>query len=91
MLANSIGEIPVHAKVYVCGHVFDHSRPPMLFARENDGDLVCTCGCDVKVAHTVGFGHLREKLRELAAYSMLEPREYYWRENEGELWEKDSA
>ena len=47
------------------------SREPLLFARETDGVLVCTCGCDVNEAHLVGFGHLRENLGDLLSREFL--------------------
>ena len=56
------------------------SREPLLFARETNGALVCTCGCEVDEAHLVGFGHLREKLGDHLLRELLMPGSHYERE-----------
>lgn len=81
-----IEKIPDTTKVYLCNHVFRHEKVPMLFAREDDGDLVCTCGCEVTEAHVVGFGHLRDKLENLLSEPLLPPSSHYMRTRENMSW-----
>ena len=65
-----IQEIPSNTEVYICEHVFSRSALPMLFAREQSGELVATCGCEVRKAHLVGFWHLVKYFNEIKKEEM---------------------
>ena len=51
----------LHAKAYVCNHVFDGSRPILLVTRD-DGDWCFLCGDvheqNASAYKTVGIGHV---------------------------------
>ena len=83
-----IMDIPSNTAVCICEHVFEKSAPPMLFAREQTGELIATCGCEVKKAHMVGFGHLVKFFEDIKQEEIPEEGSHFEKDRKTDIWKK---
>uniref|UniRef100_UPI0024DF709B hypothetical protein n=1 Tax=Frigidibacter sp. SD6-1 TaxID=3032581 RepID=UPI0024DF709B len=57
-------------------------------AREESGELIATCGCEVAEAHAIGCGHLMVALLEILDQEIPEPMSHFERESKSKPWKK---
>jgi len=76
--------------VYVCTHVFEHSRPVLESVRDFDGSWQFLCGIDGCIdegePHHIGVGHLTVSDPNINEVTALEPGMYAERSDVNSVW-----